>query len=268
MKGFIPLASGSKGNCIYYSTGKTKLLIDAGISAKTIKTRLEQIGVSLSEIDAILITHDHHDHIAGLKTLCKDTGIPIFANADTAKGIVETFQMVLKCKIFSTGDTFSFQDLVIHPFSIPHDTLDPVGFTFHHDGMKVAFCTDLGFVTSLIRTQLRDCDYLYVESNHCPTLVHASTRPMVYKQRVLSRVGHLSNQACAELLLDVVSDKTKHIYLAHLSSECNTQERALETVSVELEKRGVHIPIEIAQQHCLSSKVHFPELLCVNDSKN
>jgi len=257
MKGFIPLASGSRGNCIYYSTGKTKLLIDAGISMKAIRSKLEEVGVALEEIDAILITHDHSDHIAGLKTIARRLEIPIFANADTAKGIVDALQVVPKCKIFSTGDTFLFQDLAIHPFSIPHDTLDPVGFTIHHDGLKVGFCTDLGFATSLIRTHLQECDYLYVEANHCPEMVHASNRPLLYKQRVLSRVGHLSNQACAELLLDVLADRTKHVHLAHISSECNTPERALNTVFSELEKRNVQVPLSIANQHSLSQAVYF-----------
>lgn len=260
MKGFIPLASGSKGNCIYYSTGKTKLLIDAGISMKAIKCKLNEIDVELEEIDAILVTHDHSDHIAGLKTISKNFDIPIFANADTAKGIVDTHQIMPKCKIFSTGDTFLFQDLAIHPFSIPHDTLDPVGFTLHHDGLKVGICTDLGFVTSLIRTHLQECDYLYVEANHCPEMVHASNRPLLYKQRVLSRVGHLSNRGCAELLLDVLTDRTKHVHLAHISSECNTPEKALSTVVSELKQRNIETPVSIAHQHLASQAIHFPDL--------
>jgi phosphoribosyl 1,2-cyclic phosphodiesterase len=166
MKGFCPLASGSKGNCIYFGTNHTKILIDAGISAKAIQARLSEINVDLTDIDAILITHEHMDHILGLKTLAYKRGIPVFANHETAKGIVEVFHDCPKFKIFSTGEKFEFGDLEIHPFSVQHDTLDPVAFTIRTNSLKLGFCTDLGFPTSLVQAQLMDCDYLYIEYNH------------------------------------------------------------------------------------------------------
>ena len=130
-------------------------------------------------------------------------GIPILANHETAKGIVNTFHDCPKFKIFSTGETFEFGDLEIHPFSIQHDTLDPVAFTIRLDHLKLGFCTDLGFATSLVQTRLQGCDYLYLESNHQPDMVLASNRPLIYKQRVLSRSGHLSNEDCGNLLAEV-----------------------------------------------------------------
>ncbi len=230
MKGFCPLASGSKGNCIYFGTDHTKILIDAGISTRAIKHKLEEINVDLADIDAILISHEHTDHIQGLRVLAYKYGIPVFANSETAKGIVEFFHDCPKFKIFSTGETFEYGDLEIHPFSIQHDTLDPVAFTIRVNSLKLGFCTDLGFVTSLVRIQLQDCDYLYVEANHQPSMVHATARPMFYKQRVLSRIGHLSNEACGELLKHVVTPKLKHVHLAHLSGECNSPETALSVI--------------------------------------
>src|SRR5262249_28694026 len=148
-------------------------------------------------------------------------------------------------------------DLEIHPFSIPHDTLDPVAFTIKTEGMKFGFCTDLGFPTSLVRTQLRDADYLYLEANHEPSMVHASSRPMIYKQRVLSRSGHLSNQSAAEVLLEVFHPNLKHVHLAHLSSECNSPEVALNVIGDLLARHGINLPLTVAPQDKISRKITF-----------
>jgi len=257
MKGFCPLASGSKGNCIYVGTERTKILIDAGISAKAVKSKLAEINVDLADIDAILITHEHGDHIQGLKVLAYKYGIPVFANSETAKGIVDYFHDCPKFKIFSTGETFEFGDIEIHPFSIQHDTLDPVAFTMRIDNLKLGFCADLGFVTSLVQHQLRNCDYLYLEANHQPSMVHASPRPMIYKQRVLSRLGHLSNESCGNLLKEIAHDGLKHVHLAHLSSECNTPETALGVIRGILEEKGIHLDMCIAPQDKIGQPVHF-----------
>lgn len=257
MKGFCPLASGSKGNCIYLGTANTKILIDAGISAKSLIARLAEINVDLADIDAILITHEHGDHIQGLKTLAFRYGIPVLANHETAKGIVDALHDCPKFKIFSTGETFEFGDLEIHPFSVQHDTLDPVAFTIRVGNLKLGFCTDLGFVTTLVQMQLRECDYLYVEANHQPSMVHASPRPMVYKQRVLSRSGHLSNEACGTLLTHVHSSKLKHVHLAHLSSECNTPETALGVIGEILKANGIDLELCVAPQDKISRAIHF-----------
>lgn len=257
MNGFCPLASGSKGNCVYLGTPNTKILIDAGISAKAVKNKLEEIQVDLADIDAILITHEHSDHIQGLRVLAFKYGIPVFANSETAKGIVEYFHECPKFKIFSTGETFEFGDLEIHPFSIQHDTSDPVAFTIRLDNLKLGFCTDLGFVTTLVQNQLRECDYLYLESNHQPSMVHASARPMIYKQRVLSRNGHLSNEACGQLLSQVAHANLKHVHLAHLSSECNTPETALNVVRGILKEKGLEVDICVAAQDVISKPIYF-----------
>lgn len=257
MKGFCPLASGSKGNCLYLGTENTKILIDAGLSAKATKSKLEEIQVDLTDIDAILITHEHSDHILGLKALAFKLGIPILANTETAKGIVDYFHDCPKFKIFSTGETFEFGDLEIHPFSIQHDTLDPVAFTIRVNDMKLGVCADLGFASTLVVNQLKDCDYLYVEANHQPSMVYASSRPMVYKQRVLSRSGHLSNEACGQLLAQVAHSNLKQVYLAHLSKECNTPETAIHVVQEILSASGIHLEMCVAPQDKISKAIHF-----------
>jgi phosphoribosyl 1,2-cyclic phosphodiesterase len=257
MEGFCPLASGSKGNCIYVGTKKTKILIDAGISTKAICERLAQINVDISEIDAILISHEHSDHIAGLKVLACKHNIPLIANQQTAHAICDYLKLTPRFKIFLTGEPFEFGDIEIHPFSVQHDAIDPVAFTLAFDSLKIGVCTDLGFVTTLVSSHLANCNLLYVEANHKPEMVHASPRPMVYKQRVLGRTGHLSNEACGELVAHVAHDGLKQVYLAHLSSECNTPEVALNTVSSILERHGICLPIAVAHQEKKSTATLF-----------
>jgi phosphoribosyl 1,2-cyclic phosphodiesterase len=257
MEGFCPLASGSKGNSIYLGTNKTKILIDAGLSVKALTARLAEINVDISEIEAVLITHEHGDHIKGLSALCRKLGIPVFANKETAQAIIPYCREIPKFKIFSTGESFQFGDIEIDPFSIQHDAMDPVAFTFQFDGVKVGLCADLGFASSLVLSRLQNCDYLYLEANHQPSMVYSSLRPMVYKQRVLSRQGHLSNEESATVISSVFHDKLKHVYLAHLSSECNTPELALKIVGDLLERDGKQVPLSVARQEVSSSPTLF-----------
>jgi phosphoribosyl 1,2-cyclic phosphodiesterase len=257
MEGFCPLASGSKGNSIFIGTKNTRILIDVGISHKATQEKLQLIGIDIRDIDAILITHEHIDHIRGLAAIAVQHKIPVFANSDTAHAILETLDESPKFKIFSTGETFEFGDLEIHPFSIQHDTLDPVAFTVRTSNLKLGFCTDLGFVTTLVKNHLKDCDYLYLEANHEPSMVHSSPRPMIYKQRVLSRQGHLSNQQCAELLIEVAHAGLKHIHLAHLSEECNHPQKALEIIQDALNLLQLPAELSIAFQHQISKSILF-----------
>ncbi len=257
MIGFCPLASGSKGNALYFGTPQVKILIDCGISFKDLAERLSKIGVEPGELDAVIITHEHIDHIRGLPVLCKKLDIPVFANLETAKAIVCAAKYNPKFKIFSTGDSFRFRDVDIHPFSIPHDAMDPVAFTFKMDSLKLGVCADLGFASTLVMHQLQRCDYLYLEANHQPSMVHACSRPVVYKQRVLSRQGHLSNEDSAEVIVSVHHDKLKHVYLAHLSSECNTPDTALKIVKEALERKQKELTVSVAPQHEIATPVYF-----------
>lgn len=254
MRGFCPLASGSKGNCTFVGTKNTRILIDAGLRVKPLIERLAEIDVMPDTLQAVLVTHEHIDHIVGVVAFAKEYKIPVFANADTARGLVEVLGARPSFKIFSTGDPFCFGDLEILPFSIPHDTRDPVAFTIQTPDEKMGFCTDLGAPTSLVRKHLELCDYLVLEANHEPSMVHACSRPQVYKTRVLSKQGHLSNRDCGKLLASVFHPGLKHVHLAHLSSECNTEEIALRVVREELGDR--HVEIGIAYQDKVSKPIH------------
>lgn len=257
MDGFCPLASGSRGNALYIGTKKTKLLVDCGLSAKNIKDRLAHINVDIAELQAIIITHEHGDHIQGLKVLASKYGIPVYANNETAKAIARSFDTRPKFKIFTTGDAFTIEDIEIKPFRVMHDAADPVAFTLQTDSFKIGICTDLGFVTKTVENQLKGCDLLYVEANHEPELVMNSKRPPVYKQRVLGRSGHLSNNSCAELICNVYNENLRQVYLAHLSQECNTPEQALQVVGEILHKSGINVPLTVAHQDTPSRATLF-----------
>ncbi len=254
---FCPLASGSKGNALLLGTDQTKILIDAGISARMLTQRLNEINVDLTDIDAIVVTHEHIDHIRGIARLGCKLGIPVFANSDTAQAIYEYIGDAPKFKIFSTGETFEFGELQFHPFSIQHDAVDPVGFAIRLGSVKIGVLADLGYATSLVESKLQECDYLYLEANHQEEMVHACPRPYIYKQRVLGRMGHLSNMQCAKLLKSLLNPKLKHVHLAHLSSECNSQERALAVVQEMLTQEKATVEVSIAHQSKVSKLLTF-----------
>ncbi len=253
MFGFCPLGSGSKGNSIYVSGPRTKLLIDAGLSFKATALRLQEIGVNIEDIQAIIVTHEHIDHIRGLPVFCKKLNIPICANSDTALAIASYFGASFRFKIFTTGEKFSFGEIDFYPFGVQHDAVDPVAFVLWIEGIKVGVCADLGFVTPSIKQHLASSDYLYLEANHQPNMVHASARPLVYKQRVLGRLGHLSNDQCAELLEEICHPELKHVYLAHLSSECNAPDLALEIIQRKISSTPVTIAYQDRPSHLITS---------------
>ncbi|NGX38966.1 MAG: putative metallo-hydrolase YycJ [Chlamydiae bacterium] len=254
---FCPLASGSKGNSLFLGTSQTKVLIDAGLSARKVSRLLAEIDVDISEIDAIVVTHEHTDHIRGIAMLGCKMGIPVFANAETARAIYETIGDAPKFKIFSTGETFEFGDIAFNPFSIQHDAADPVGFAIEVGSVKIGICADLGFASTLVEKSLMDCDHLYLESNHQVEMVHACPRPAVYKQRVLGRLGHLSNIQCADLLKKLLNSKLKAVHLAHLSGECNHPELAQKVITEMLEKENATVKVSIAHQDQISQSIEF-----------
>ncbi len=255
MIGYCPLASGSKGNSIYFGSKEAKILIDVGISYLKLDQRLNEIGVNIKDIDAILITHEHSDHIAGLKVISEKLDIAVLTNSDTAKSIYNTLHFLPKFKIFTTLEEFEYKDLKILPFSVPHDTLDPVGFVIKNQNLKFGFCTDLGFISSLVKEHLKDVDYLYIESNHHIPYVHASNRSYVYKQRVLSRFGHLSNEDCLKFLSEIIHPNLKHIHIAHISNENNSKKLILDIFTKLLNEKKCKTKLALANQDTISEKI-------------
>lgn len=242
------LGSGSSGNAIYIASTKTRLLIDAGLSARQIALRLEQLGVVPESINGICVSHEHGDHVAGLRVLQKRHGIPIYANTGTLQGIMrQPKSSEISARIFQTGSPFEIGDISIEPFSVPHDAYEPVGFRMQTQSSCVGVVTDLGMGTSLIREKLKGCQAIIMESNHDEDLLREAPRPWPLKQRIRSRQGHLSNIDAARLISDSATEALEHVFLSHLSSDCNTPEIAMSTVASQLRLDGLgHISLEIS----------------------
>ncbi len=249
------LGSGSSGNAIFIASGKTRVLIDAGLSAKQVALRLEQLGIVPESINGICVSHEHGDHISGLRVLQKRHGIPIYANAGTLTGIQRQPKAhEINVRIFQTGSPFEIGEITIEPFSVPHDAYEPVGFRLQGSGGCVGVVTDLGMGTSLIREKLKGCQALIMESNHDEDLLREAPRPWSLKQRIRSRQGHLSNIDAARLIADSATQALEHVFLAHLSSDCNTPETALRTVASQLRLDGLgHIQLEVAHPDRISN---------------
>ena len=249
------LASGSSGNSVYVASEKTRVLIDAGLSAKQIAVRLEQIGVVPESINGVCISHEHGDHINGVRVLQKRHGVPVYANAGTINGIRRQPKSdEISIKVFQTGSPFEIGDITIEPFSVPHDAYEPVGFRLQAHGTAVGIVTDLGMATSLIREKLKGCHAIIVESNHDEDLLQEAPRPWPLKQRIRSRQGHLSNTGAAQLISECATDALEHVFLSHLSSDCNTPDTALRTVASQLRLDGLgHINLEISLAREISS---------------
>ena len=236
---FTILGSGSSGNCAYLETDQTRILVDAGFSLKQIDLRLASIGRSVADVQAIFITHEHSDHVCGLPVLVKRHAIPIYCNRLTAEYIQPQMPAFTNWRIFESGATVNVGDLKINSFSVPHDAYDPVGFMFYHALGNIGFLTDLGYATKLVIERVRQARALVLEANHDLRLLQEDTkRPWSVKQRILSRHGHLSNDAAAEVAAEVVTGTMEDLYLGHLSADCNSPLHARTTVGQKLESVG------------------------------
>lgn len=211
-------------------------MIDAGFSGKRIGEMLEEAGESIDRLDAVFLTHEHSDHVTGIRGLTRYNNLPVFANRATAQAVQRPLKRRLQWQLFETGSRFQFRNLAVESFSIPHDAYDPVGFVFSVGGedlfsplRKIAWVTDLGYAPELVRQKIRDVDLLVMESNHCPRLLQESERPWSLKQRIAGRHGHLSNAAAGELLAGIERPAWKQVCLAHLSNECNSVEAVEES---------------------------------------
>lgn len=224
---FCVLGSGSKGNATYLESGETSILIDAGMSGIELQKRLATIGVELSAIDAILVTHEHNDHVQGVGILSRRAKIPVYANPATFSAASKTVNKLFSYNEFETGTPFHYQNLEIHPFSISHDTEDPVGFRISDGDVSLGYCTDTGKVSRLMLHRLASCQALIIESNHDIEMLQNGTYPPYLKQRIRSGQGHLDNMEAATFLQELAHEKLQHVVLAHLSEENNHPEIAL-----------------------------------------
>lgn len=233
---FCSLYSGSSGNSLLIQTSNTKILIDAGESAKKVVDALSLVGVDINELDAILVTHEHSDHVKGLGTLSKKYNIPVYANKKTWDAMPEQSAKVLDSnkKYFRSFEKFDIGDLNINPFEIPHDAANPCGFNIFYNNKKISIATDIGHMTSEIIHKLEDSSFLLLESNYDPNVLKYSKYPYLLKERIAGPNGHLPNIEAGKTISYLMNSGLDKVMLGHLSKENNFPELAYKTVVDEL----------------------------------
>jgi len=224
--------------------------VDAGFSPRQIRLRLAGIGRTPENLSAILITHEHADHICGLVGLADKLRIPVYCNRDTKDEIERLLPLKAEFNLFATGACFEVGDVEVETFAVPHDAQDPVGFLLRTSTANIGFATDLGHFTRLVAERVGHANALILESNHdVKMLQECPRRPWSLKQRILGRHGHLSNDACADAIEDIMTNGLRHLYLGHLSRECNKPELAFRTAQERLGKIGAaHVRLELTSQ--------------------
>lgn len=255
------IASGSSGNCIYVGSDQTHLLIDTGISKKRIDAGLSELDVKGEELQGILITHEHSDHIQGLGVFSRKYKIPIYATPGTIKGIQScvTLGELPEGLLhpIQTDEKFSLGDIEIEPFCISHDANEPSGYRMECNGKAVAVATDLGKYDDYIVSKLQKLNAILLEANHDIHMLEVGPYPYHLKRRVLGDRGHLSNELSGRLLCDILHDNLKHIVLGHLSKENNYPRLAYETVKLEVTLsntpyHGEDLNLIVAKRDCIS----------------
>ena len=240
------LASGSRGNSTIVSSSRTRILVDAGISCRETVKRMRALGDDPRTLSAILITHEHSDHVYGLAVLARKFQVPVFMTGATHQAWARSLRddagelpQLARLEVFSAGRSFHVGDIAITPFTIPHDAADPIGFTFRSNGAKMAIVTDLGYMPELVKVHLRGADCLVLESNHDLDMLKVGPYPWVVKQRVLSRTGHLSNHAVSEYLCDAdgFDALARYLVLAHVSQENNNPDLVRLSAEEALKRR-------------------------------
>lgn len=260
------IASGSSGNCIYVGSDTTHLLVDAGISGKKTQAGLNELELSMQDMDGILVTHEHMDHIAGLGVLARKYEVPIYATEGTIDAILSTRQVGEIPKdlfhIVYADEEMTIGDITCHPMCISHDAAQPVAYRFYHNGKKAAIVTDLGNYSDYTVASLQGMDALFLEANHDIRMLQVGPYPYYLKQRILGDRGHLSNERAGQLLTELLHDDLQAVVLSHLSRENNLPELAYETVRVEVtmaEGAGIasDIPLYVAKRSEVSEQIQI-----------
>ena len=236
---FSVLASGSSGNCCYVETDQANVLIDAGLSAREIERRLGLVGVKAETLNALIVTHEHGDHIRGAGPLCRRYDLPLYINRATFNRGSKILKNISKPVFIETGAMLEINDLILESFTKCHDAVDPIGVVLSANGSKIGIVTDLGKSTGLAENKLRRCQALIMEFNYDPQMLDQGPYPLNLKRRIKSRDGHLSNQQAAELLQAVSHEDLRIVVLAHLSETNNDPDKAFQSASGALKNCGL-----------------------------
>lgn len=260
------IASGSSGNCIYTGTEATHVLVDVGISGRKVEAGLHSLGLNGHDVDGILVTHEHSDHISGLGVLCRRYRIPVYATPGTL-GAIRACRSLgeIPEELFheiEADESFTIKDLTVRPMSISHDAAEPVAYRFSYGKKKAAVCTDLGVYNDYTVECLKGMDVLLLEANHDVHMLQVGSYPYHLKQRILGNRGHLSNENSGRLLSRVLHDDLKKVVLGHLSQENNLPELAYEAVRLEIDLadnpyKANDFPIQVAKRSEVSEMITF-----------
>lgn len=248
MINFYTLYSGSSGNASLVSTDNTNILIDVGVSCAKVTAAIREVGVSPEEIDAILITHEHSDHIHGVEVFTKKYNIPIYANRETLDAMGGCLKCIFPDRIreIKPYECFEIRDAKVFPFEISHDASHPMGYSIMSDGQKVSFVTDMGKINETVLKIICKSDAVLIESNHDENMLINGIYPWSLKKRILSDKGHLSNDKAAWLATQLAKWGTRHIALGHLSDKNNTPEKAYDTTYNMLKNNSLHLDVNLS----------------------
>lgn len=242
---FSVLASGSTGNAFYIESEQERLLVDAGLSGKQLDRLFQEINIDPSNLSSILVTHEHSDHIKGLGVFARKYKLPIYANAKTWQAMEKSIgNLSIDQKFhFNLEEIKTFGDIDVESFGVSHDAAEPMFYTFHHQGKKVALVTDLGYVSERIKKIVESADAYIFEANHDVGMLRMGRYPWNVKRRILGDSGHISNEDCGLALADIVDNNTQRIYLAHLSLDNNMRDLAQMSVNNVLQERGISLEL-------------------------
>jgi phosphoribosyl 1,2-cyclic phosphodiesterase len=248
------LASGSKGNCLYLETGETRVLIDVGLSLRETLLRMEEVGIDSSRIHAVLVTHEHIDHIRSAGSFARKFNVPVYAS-HLVHDKAEKYFKKTQVHEFESGSALTFRDVLIDPVPITHDSCDPVGFVIESREGRFASVTDLGIVTRLVTEKLRGCRFINLESNHDVEMLMNGPYPWELKQRIKSRHGHISNEESLELLHELAHEGLEALVMAHLSEVNNHQEHVERTTQAFLSDQNICAPLIVIGNQYRASAV-------------
>ena len=254
---YCSIGSGSSGNCHLIEYKDTGILVDAGLSGKRITTGLQDANIDIEKIKGIFITHEHSDHIKGAGIISRKYDIPIFANLKTWYSMKDKLGNIedKNMKVFENDKAYSLGDIIMRPFSIPHDSSDAVGYNFYAENEKISIATDIGEITDNIRKNLYKSKLVVLESNYDPSMLMMGSYPYSLKKRVMSEIGHLSNEDAANFCIDLINNGTERILLAHLSKENNFPELAYETAKSILTQNNMIVGQDVKLDVLLREEV-------------
>ncbi len=246
------LGSGSSGNSTFVEVNNTKILIDAGFSGKKLKEKLEVIGEDIRDIDALLITHEHGDHILGAGIISRKYNIPIYITRESYDVCQKKIGKIAPTNLNYVEDNFYLEEVLIKPFDVMHDAVRTIGFSIEHDNKKLSLATDIGYITNIVREHFKGANIAVIECNYDYSKLMTCSYPWDLKSRVKSRSGHLCNEEAAKFLTELYHENLEKVYLVHVSNDSNCYDLAYQTVKNRLEVNNLNVDLEIVRQNTVT----------------